>query len=104
MSIDTVLGLQCTIAVSDEKIVEELHIEVIVFDDQHLLPYRSIGVHLRVHKVQRHAPSLERDRSCPKPLRLREALRRGEPATAGSAPAPPMLSKGSSLIIRNRSP
>src|ERR1700757_2348160 len=52
--LDTVLGLQCTIAVSDEKVVEELHIEVVILNDQHLLPYRLIGVHLRFSNVQCH--------------------------------------------------
>src|SRR6201987_3866320 len=93
--LDTVLGLQCTIAVRDEKIVEELHIEVVILDDQHLLPYRSIGVHLRFCNIQCHAPSLESDRFCPTATAPaegeRKASRRGEPATAGSAPAAPML-------------
>src|SRR5271170_5728198 len=84
--LDTVLGLQCTIAVSDEKIVEELHIEVVILDDQHLLTYRSIGNHLRFCNVQCHIPSLEGDRFCPiipaRAEREREALRRGDPATA----------------------
>src|SRR6202040_3933915 len=63
--LDTILGLQCTIAVSDEKIIEELHIEVVILDDQHLLPYRSIGVHLRFCSVQCHAPSLEKRQIAP---------------------------------------
>src|SRR6202045_3808123 len=63
--LDTVLGLQCTIAVSDEKIVEEFHIEVVVLDDQHLLPDRSSGVHLRFCTVQCHAPSLEKRQILP---------------------------------------
>ena len=62
--LDTVLGLQCTIAVSNEKIVEELHIEVVILDDQHLLPYRSIALRLRFCNVQCHAPSLESDKFC----------------------------------------
>src|SRR5271155_166871 len=106
--LDTVLGLQCTIAVSDEKIVEELHIEVIVFDDQHLLPYRSIDVPLRFRNVQCHAPSLESDRFCPIATapaeRERGRLRARRAGNRRFRPAAPMLSKGSNLIIRNRSP
>jgi hypothetical protein len=94
--LDTVLGLQRTITVSDEKIIEELHIEVVILDDQYLLPYRPIGLHLRFCNVQCHAPSLETDRFCP----MAPAARRL--ATAVSAPAALVLSKGSNLIIRNR--
>src|SRR5207245_1438138 len=36
--LESILGLQCTITMCYEKIVEQLHIEVVVLDDQDLLP------------------------------------------------------------------
>src|SRR6266478_8548300 len=62
--LDTVFGLQCTIAMGYEKIVEELHIEVVVLDDQHLLRYRSICPHLRFRTFERHAAGLEKLLKC----------------------------------------
>ena len=58
--LDTVLGLQCAIAVRHEQIVEELHIEVVILDDQDLLPRERIGRPVQFRNFERHSSPASR--------------------------------------------
>src|SRR5689334_15061799 len=95
---DTVLRLQCNIAMGDEKVIEELHIEVVVLDDQYLLAYRSIGVHLRFHDVEYHVPQPRKrpDSALPSPW-----LPVGERRNCGEAiPRPPFRAGSAGALYR----
>src|SRR5208282_3493653 len=93
--LDPVLGLQCTIAVSHEEIVEELHIEIVVFYDQDLLPHRRIGVLVRFRQFKRHPSPTSRN--------VLKWRRRGRSQSSDrlSAAATLVGCRGSSLTIRN---
>src|ERR1700757_4110355 len=52
---NAVPGLQRTIPMCHEEIIKELHIEVVVLDDQDPLPRRRIGVLVRPRHFERHA-------------------------------------------------
>src|SRR6516162_4294459 len=53
-------GLQRTIPVCHEEVIKELHIEVVVLDDQDLLPRRRMGVLVRFRHFERHASPASR--------------------------------------------
>src|SRR5215470_6095869 len=74
-SFDPVFALQRTIAMGYEKIIEELHIEIVVLDDQHLLPERSSGVRLRCRILEPHAHRPRKAAGCRLANRRSRAVR-----------------------------
>src|SRR5262252_5298058 len=88
-SFDPVFALQRTIAMGYQKIIEELHIEIVVLNDQHLLPERSIGARFRCGILEPHAHRPRKAAGC-------------RPANRRSRTVRLVCHKTSGLTIRNR--